>query len=117
MHIPKTVFLTLKSFGKLFLRAIRIQDFRSFSLDESLSKTASYKNGVWLRYVLRTSFFCILLFCHSLEAGNLKYDNCWNKHFANFKGLTENKVDLAFSVKSRALQFANLRSLQPSSSN
>ena len=35
MHIPKTVFLSLKFFGKLFLRAIRIQDFRNFSLEES----------------------------------------------------------------------------------
>ena len=38
--------LTLKSFRKLFLRATRIQDFRIFSLEESFSKTASYKNGV-----------------------------------------------------------------------
>ena len=60
MHIPKTMFLTLKSFRKLFLRAVRIKDSRNFSLEESLSKTASYKNGARrtsVTYVLWTSFF------------------------------------------------------------
>ena len=41
------------------------------------------------------SHFYILLFYHSLKAGNPKYDNCWNKKFANFKDLTVNKVGLA----------------------
>ena len=60
--------------------------------------------------------FYILLSYRSLDAGTPKYDIGWNKNFTNFKGLTENKVDLAFSLKSRALQFANLYSLKPSSS-
>ena len=126
MHIPKTVFLTLRSFRKLFLRAIRIQDFRNFSLEESLSKTTSlswFTSLSWLQKWCKVqiysvdAIFYILLFYHSLEAGNPKYDKCRNKNFANFKGLTENKEDLAFSLKSRALQFENLYSLQPSSGN
>ena len=56
MDIPKNVFLIRKSFRKLFLRAFRMQDFRNFFLEESLSKTASYKNGVRLKYVLWKSF-------------------------------------------------------------
>ena len=84
IHISKTVFLTLKSFRKLFLRAIRMQVFGNFSLEESLSKTASYKNGIRLKYVLQMQLY-ILLFYHSLEAGNPKYDNCWNKKFCQLQ--------------------------------
>ena len=87
-HIPKKVLLTLKLFRKLFLRAIRIQYFRNLSFEESLRNSASYKNDARLRYAL-----------------------------VNFKGMTENKVDLAVSLKPMALQFADLYSLQPSSSN
>ena len=62
MLIPKTLFLTQKSFKKLFLQVIRIQDLRSFSLEENLSMTASYKNGVKLRYALRSSFLTFYCF-------------------------------------------------------
>ena len=115
MYIPKIVFLTRKSFGQLFLQAMRIQDFTNFSLEES--KTASYKNVVGLRYVLWTSFFAFYCFIIAWKQAILSMINCWYKNFTNFKGLAENNVDLAFSLKSRALQFANLYSLHPSSIN
>ena len=47
--------------------------------------------------------FEIVLWSFNLEAANLKYHNCCNKNFANFKGLEESKADLAFLLKSQAL--------------
>ena len=64
----------------------------------------------WGRHLLNFSVFC-------LEAGNLKYRNCWNKNFANLKGLKESKADLAFLLKLQGLHLTHLSSLLLSSSN
>ena len=54
--------------------------------------------------------FEIVLWSFNLEAANLKYHNCCNKNFANFKGLEESKADRILTEVTAFIHFTHVSS-------